>query len=78
MINPDVSSAVERDSVTIGFASETGVGGSAADVGVAGGFAVVDANVMDNDVGDILESDAGAVADVNVGAAAVDCFEGIY
>lgn len=41
-----------------------------------GGLAVVDADVVDYDVGDGPEGEAGAVGDVDVGSATVDGFEG--
>lgn len=44
---------------------------------MAGGDAVVDVDVVDDDVGDVLESYASAAGDVDVGAAAVDGFEAV-
>lgn len=39
---------------------------------------MVDVDVVDDDIGDVLDGDAAAAGDVDVGAAAVDGFEAIH
>ena len=53
------------------------MGRGGGDVGVAGGLAVVDVDVVDDDVGDVLEGDAASAGDVDGVAAAVDGLEGV-
>ncbi|KAM1230816.1 hypothetical protein ACFX2J_040774 [Malus domestica] len=67
----------EGDSVAVRFAAPTNMGRARYDVGVPGGFAVVHVDVVDDDVGDILEGYASTAGDVDVDAAAVDGLEAV-
>lgn len=77
MIDPYLASAVDRDPIAVRSAAESGVGRRGSDNRVPGGDAIVDVKVVDDDVGDGLEGDAGAAGDVDVGAAAVEGFEAV-
>lgn len=77
MVDPNLASSVDRDAVAIGAGTVASVGRCGADVGVAGRDAVVDVDVVDDDIGDVLESNASTAGDVDIGATAVDGFEAI-
>lgn len=78
MIDPDLAGPVDGDPVAVGSPPPPDVGGAGGDVGVAGGLAVVDVDVVDDDVGDVLEGYAAVADDVDVGAAAVDGLEAVH
>ncbi|KAM1255843.1 hypothetical protein ACFX2J_029788 [Malus domestica] len=67
----------EGDDVAVRFATPANVGGAGGDVGVPSWLAVVHVDVVDDDVGDILEGYASTASDVNVDAAAVDGLEAV-
>lgn len=78
VVDPDLPRAVDGDPVAVGSPAPADVGGAGGNVGVAGGLAVVDVDVVDDDVGDVLEGDAAVADDVDVGAAAVDGLEAVH
>ena len=71
MVDPDLPRAKNRNPITVRFASPPYVRWTGSYVGVPGGSAVVDVDVVDDDVGDVLERDAAVAGDVDVGSAAV-------
>uniref|UniRef100_A0A0D3FZ20 DAD domain-containing protein n=1 Tax=Oryza barthii TaxID=65489 RepID=A0A0D3FZ20_9ORYZ len=60
VVHPHVARRVERDAVVVGAGALPVVRRRGAHVRVAGGDAVVDVDVVDDDVGDVLERDARA------------------
>lgn len=78
VVDPDVAGAEDGDGVAVGHGAPPVVAGRAAHHGVAGGAAVVDVEAVDDDVGDVLDGDAGPVGDVHVGAPAVDGLEAVH
>lgn len=78
MVNPDVAGAEDGDGVAVGHGAPPVVAGRAPDHGIAGGPAVMDVQAMDDDVGDVLDGDAGAIGNVHVGATAVDGLEAVH
>ncbi|KAF7820188.1 hypothetical protein G2W53_025643 [Senna tora] len=77
VVDPDLARREDGDPVAVRLAPPPHVRGAGADVGVPGGLAVVDVDVVDDDVGDVLEREAAVAGDVDVGAAAVDGFEAV-
>ncbi|OAY64628.1 hypothetical protein ACMD2_01918 [Ananas comosus] len=77
VVDPDAHRAVQRDAVAVGARAPAVVRRRGAHVGVARGDAVVDVDVVNDYVGDVLEGDAGAAGDVDVGAAAVEGLEAV-
>lgn len=77
MVDPDFTSAKERDAVAVGFTTPPDVGRAGGDVSVTRGFAVVDVNVVDDNVGDVLERYASTAGDVDVEPTTVDCLEAV-
>lgn len=71
MIDPDVARAKDRDSVAVGFSSVSDVRWRRADVGVAGRNTVVDVDIVDDYIRDVLECDAAAAGDMDIGTAAI-------
>ena len=78
MVDPDVTGAKDGNAIAISQRPPPIVGGGAAHHGVPCLDAVMDMDAVDDDVGDVLEGDAGAVGDVDVGAAAVDGLEAVH
>nr|GMD33628.1 hypothetical protein Pyn_29454 [Ipomoea batatas] len=71
VVDPDVSGPEYGNGVAVGLASVPDVGRAGAYVRVAGGDTVVNVHVVDDDVADVLERNAAAAGDVDVGAAPV-------
>lgn len=78
MVHPDVAGAEDGHSISVGHGAPPIVAGRAAHHGVPRGLAVVDVEPVDDDVGDVLDGDAGAIGDVHVGAASVDGLEAVH
>jgi len=78
VVHPNVAGAEDGHSIAVGNGAPPVVAGRAAHHGVPCGLAVVDVEPVDDDVGDILDGDAGAVGDVHVGAASVDGLEAVH
>lgn len=77
VVDPDVLGPEYRDPVAVGLRTVPVVRRARPHVGIARGVAVVDVDVVDDDVGDVLEGDAPAPGDVDVGAAAVEGLEAV-
>lgn len=77
VVDPDLPGAEDGDAVAVRSAPPPNVSWAGAYVGVPRGRAVVDVDVVDDDVGDVLERDAAVAGDVDVGAATVDGFEAV-
>lgn len=77
MVDPDFASAKEGDAVAVRFSAPPNVGGAGGDVSVTRGFAVVDVDVVYDDVGDVLERYAAAAGDVDVEAPTVNGLEAV-
>lgn len=78
MVDPDVLGPKDGDAITIGFGTPSPVGGAGAHVGLTPRQAVVDVDVVDDDIAYILESDAGPTGDVNVSTSAVYSLEAVH
>lgn len=78
VVHPHVAGAKNGDAIPISHRPPAIVGRRATDHGVPGWLAIMDVEAVDDDVGDELDSDAGAVGDVHVGAAAVDGLEAVH
>lgn len=77
VVDPDLARAVDGDPVAVGYPSPPDVGGAGGNVGVPRGLAVVHVDVVDDDVGDVLEGHAAIADNVDIGAAAVDGLEAV-
>ncbi|KAF3790928.1 hypothetical protein EJ110_NYTH15672 [Nymphaea thermarum] len=77
VIDPDVAGPEYRDPVTVCHSPPPVVARRAPDQCIASRLAVMDVYAMDDDVGDILDGDAGAIGDVNVGTTAVNGLEAL-
>ena len=71
VIDPNVSGPEDGDPVAVGSGPVTEVGRAGSDVGVARLIAVVDVDVVDDDVGDVLERNATPARYVHVSPAPV-------
>lgn len=78
VVDPDVAGTEDGDGVAVGHGPPAVVAGRAPHHGVPRGPAVVDVEAVDDDVGDVLDGDAGAVCDVHVGATPVDGLEAVH
>lgn len=74
VIHPYLLRAEYGDPVTVRLAPVPDVGRRRGDHRVPRGLAVVDVDVVDDDVGHVLEREAAVAGDFDVGAAAVDGF----
>ena len=72
MVDPDLMGAEDGDAVAVGPAPPPEVRRGDPYVCVARRFAVVHVDVVDDDVGHILQCDAAVAHDVNIRAATVD------
>lgn len=77
VVDPDLPGAEDGDAVAVRSPPPPHVRWTGAYVGVPWRRAVVDVDVVDDDVGDVLEGDAAVARDVDVGAAAVHGFEAV-
>lgn len=77
VINPKITRPEYGNPIAVGFCSVPVMRWAWPDIGVAGLVTMVDVDVMDDDVGDVLESNAAPAGDVDVGATAVDGFEAV-
>lgn len=78
VVDPDLPGVEYGDPVAVRPAPPAHVGRARGNVGVAAGLAVVDVDVVDDDVGHELERHAPVAHDVDVGAAAVDGLEAVH
>lgn len=78
MVNPNMARSENRDPIAVGHGPPAIMRRRAANHGVAGRFAVVDVEAMDDDIRDELDGNAGAVSYVDVGAACVDGLEAVH
>nr|GLL30801.1 hypothetical protein DY000_00005240 [Ipomoea trifida] len=67
-----------RDPIAVGHRPPAIMRRRAANHGVAGRFAVVNVEAMDDDIRDELDGNAGAVSYVDVGTACVDGLEAVH
>lgn len=74
VVDPDIFWSENGDAVAVGFAAVSVVGGAGSNVRVAGRDAVVDVDVVDDDISDELEGDTAAADDMHVGTTAVEGF----
>lgn len=75
MIDPNVVRSRDRDPVTVGDSSEPDVRRRRSDESVPGGFAVVNVDVVDDDVAHLLYRQAPVAGDLDVRASPVDRLE---
>ena len=77
MVDPDLARAIDGDPITVGFPSPADVGWARGNVGVPRGLAMVDMDVVDDDIGDVLKGYAAITNYVDIGAAAIDGLEAV-
>lgn len=77
MVDPDFARAEYGDSIAVRSSSPAYVGWARCNVGVAAGLAMVDMDVVDDDVGDVLEGYAPVSDYVNVRSSAIDGLEAV-
>lgn len=78
MIDPEVARTEDGNPVSVGQGPPSIMRRRATDHGVAGLLAVMDVEAVDDDVGDVLDGDAGPISNVDVDAAAVDGLEAVH
>lgn len=78
VINPDMAGTKDGDSITIGHGSPTKVGWRAANHRIASGFAVVDVETMDDDIGNKLNGYAPAISNVDICTTTIYGLEAVH
>lgn len=78
VINPNVAGTKDGDGITIGHGSPTKVGWRAANHRIACGFAVMDVEAMDDDIGDKLDGNARAISNVDIGTTTIYGLEAVH
>ena len=74
MVDPELPGTEDGDAITVRYAPPPNMGWARSYVSVPGGFTVMNMDVVDDDVGDVLECDAAVAGDLDVGAATVNGF----
>lgn len=77
MVDPDIPRPKDGYPIAVGFGAPAVVRRAGAYVSLPRLVAVVDVDVVDDDVADVLQSEAAAADDVDVGAAAVEGLVGV-
>ncbi|KAJ0927128.1 hypothetical protein HanRHA438_Chr04g0179201 [Helianthus annuus] len=78
MIDPNMASAEDRNTITISHGSPTKVRRRASNHGITGPLAVVNMQPMYDNVCNVLDRDASPVCDMNVNSASINCFETVH
>lgn len=78
VVHPNVARTKDGNSITIGHGSPAVMRRGAADHGIPSGFAVMDVETVDDDIGDKLNGYAGAVGNVYGGPATINGFEAVH
>lgn len=78
VVHPNVARTKDGNSITIGHGSPAVMRRGAADHGIPSGFAVMDVETVDDDIGDKLNGYAGAVGNVYGGPSTINGFEAVH
>ncbi|RZR77799.1 hypothetical protein BHM03_00002992 [Ensete ventricosum] len=78
VVHPNVAGAENGNGIPVSHGSPSIVRRRAADHGIPGGLAAVDVEAMDDDVGDVLDGDAGAIGDVDVDTTSIDGLKAVH
>lgn len=78
MINPDVSSSKDGDTITVRYGPPSGVMWGVPYVSIPRLLAVMDVDAMDDDVGCVMDGDAWTPCNVNTRSPAINGFERIH
>lgn len=78
VVDPDVAPTKDRHAVAVRYGPPPVVPRGAPHVSVPSLLAVVDVNPVDDNVGHVLDCDAGAARDVDAGASPVDGLERVH
>lgn len=78
MVDPHMAPAEDGDAITVGFGPPPVVACGVPYHGVPPLLAVVYVHAVDDDIGYILDSDAGAIGDVHARSPAVDGLERVH
>lgn len=78
MINPNMLRIKDGHTITVRLSPKPRVMWRVSNVGVPRGLAIMNVNTMDNNVTNIVYSNASPISNVNTSTPSINCLEGIH
>lgn len=78
MVHPDMARTKDGNCIPISHGSPSIMGRRTANHSISSGFAVMDVEPMDDDIGDILDGNTGSVGNVDISATSINCLEAVH